>query len=119
MTTTEINKKLAGLLGIPWHEKSLAPVLPGEALCSCGFLFSRRTIRVHTKKCNIDFCADPRLVLREMMKREGFVAYLEERYSLQDIFCFLTDTTGNLAVKAIEWLEKQNEGGEANGKGKG
>jgi hypothetical protein len=106
MTTTEINKKLAGLLGICWHEK-VKITANAEILCFCGRVWFPNGFSGHCKDNNPDFCTDPRLVVREMMKREGFVAYLEERYSLQDIFCFLTDTTGKLAVKAIEWLEKQ------------
>lgn len=75
---------------------------------------------------NPDFAADPRLVLREMMKREDwpeFFHFLIEKglavysrpifgaerrpYYLSDTL--FTDTTGLLRDRAVEWMERRKD----------
>lgn len=108
MATDQINKRLAELVGIPWNE-------PWEELDECT-----GKVEICGKYDNPDFCADPRLVLREMMKREdwrlfsmvkGFwnvhrhpvatPTYTDAYLNVDDIL----DTTGKLALAAIAYLE--------------
>jgi hypothetical protein len=96
MTATEINRKFAELAGIP---SRFAP-----------FTYP-------------DFCADPRLVLEVMMRREDWQKFgklylmfasfttedpLEENYNFAISTKEMMDTTGLLALKGIEWMEKNN-----------
>jgi hypothetical protein len=112
MTPKEINRKFAKLARICCHEENIG-YLPDYG-CICGFKDSRRwVLKKHLlKNPNPDFCADPRLVLEVMMKREDWSEFLfvivaaltckEERCPL---IRYILDTTGLLAVKAIEWME--------------
>ena len=114
MTPTEINKRLAELLGICWHE----PLFPNSHICEhCGLVFEEDMAGY-----NPDFCRDPRLVLREMMRRSDWDLVINERdicfgniiggwvkigkkYSHWVHTNYILDETGLLAMKAITFLE--------------
>jgi hypothetical protein len=73
-----------------------------------------------------DYVGDPRLVLREMQKREGFSCFLSflmfgsENDCLEDeliyaeatlqIVDLILDDTGKLAQLALDWLEREKKG---------
>ena len=109
-----VNRRLHEAFGHCWHE-SFVVVQPyieyeQDRIVKC----------VHCEKqgsqsdlSNPDYAADPRLVLREMMKREDYKRFLGSiRVDLNyddvpyiEIF-YIMDTTGELRDRAIEWLEK-------------
>lgn len=118
MTPEQINKRFAELAGVPWHEKaSIKPdISPNGAVwvtlvvCSCGDEVFDCQWADHRK--NPDFCADPRLVLEVMMKRrdwKDFVwvvgIYKEQTNKIYICYDYIRDTTGLLALAAIEWME--------------
>jgi hypothetical protein len=122
-----INKKFASLAGICWHELEKYPGATGSAIQryrdSCIYPLYK-CVKCEKEGygsyfCHPNFCADPRLVL-EVMKKTGMLdqfilSLLDEYTSFEQIPHFLRyyilDTTGLLALKAIEWMEKQTEGG--------
>lgn len=71
----------------------------------------------------IDFCADPRLVLEVMMKREDWHNFISlvGKYSILSgddpgepfdpwvRLDYILDTTGLLALKGIAWMERKGE----------
>jgi hypothetical protein len=95
----DINKELAGLLGIPinqWKTKGM----DGK-------------MHLHS---NPDFTSDSGKIelLRLMMEREdwdAFLAYLyihqTEDSGMEAMAKYITDTTGRLAQAALEWLQKE------------
>jgi len=102
------NRELHELLGLCWHYPA-APSMShvGGAVC---------------KKCkqrldaNPDYAADPRLVLREMMKlpEAQWIMFLSAigsmEYNRSDDMIYISlilDTTGKLRDAAIEWLRKE------------
>ena len=109
-----VNRRLHEAFGHCWHE-SFVVVQPyieyeQDRIVKC----------VHCEKqgsqsdlSNPDYAADPRLGLREMMKREDYKRFLGSiRVDLNyddvpyiEIF-YIMDTTGELRDRAIEWLEK-------------
>ena len=110
MTTTEINKRFAELVGLCWHELLVKHgAITG---CSCGE--NRHTL--YYAHQNPDYCADSRLVLEVMKGRKDYLAFLDSclppftssRAAVTahwvDIFM---DKTAQLALKAIEWMEEQ------------
>jgi len=110
MTPTErdnLNQRFAKLCGIPCHSWETKGI-DGKTY-------------VHTDP---DFCADPRLVLREMMKREdwknfhrtlvGAMIWDEER-EIYGIFAiavdYILDETGLLCKAACDFMEKEEGNG--------
>lgn len=114
MTTAEINKRFCELAGICWHERRTDTPYS----CSCGEDFSGAAHFYWHKDShpNPDFCADPRLVLAVMMKQENFGEFLREiggngddiEYAPCVPISLILDKTGQLALKAISWMEAQN-----------
>lgn len=111
------NKRFAELCGICWHE--IIRRDENTKVCSCGEDYSLFDDYVCGRK-NPDFAADPRLVLREMMKREDWLMFIQ---AVGDVHRFnekssdfewkemipveyMTDTTGLLRDRAIEWMER-------------
>jgi hypothetical protein len=116
MNTQEINKRFAELAGICWHEKD-GGIYPFRFPCKkCGEI-------VEWQDAYPNFCADPRLVLEAMMKREDWYYFVGRtkygfllslfRYHQEDtegavysmLKEYILDTTGKLAIAAIAWLE--------------
>jgi hypothetical protein len=119
MTYQEISERFAELAGIPFHilfydyEKR-------QWLCPCTI--KPITFEETVNHYNLDFCDDPRLVLEVMMKREDWSEFIssvgivhngilpydehEGAYFYID-FEFMINTTGLLALKAIEWMEEK------------
>jgi hypothetical protein len=125
MTSQEINKRFANLAGICWHEIVFDPL--GKAEFPYCKHCKKEDIPWHWDysdgHCeriadrNPDFCGDPRLVLREMMKREDWLKFMYymhnqvlEKHDGYDPLAYYTndyllDTTGLLALVGIEWME--------------
>jgi hypothetical protein len=112
MNTTEINKRFCKLAGLCWHEETgwkneeVFPSIDEQ----------QYKVQYKIRYVNPDFCADPRLVREVLMKREDW--YLLQRKLTNDcpggddeteffLKTYLLDTTGLLAIKAIEWLKEQ------------
>jgi hypothetical protein len=108
MTKDELTRKLCGLLGICWHEMKIEiPIVR----CSCGKEWHDSVeisqLLAH-ENLNPDFIADPRLVLREMIKRDDWFSFermiLTKYYWLDsDWVSKFTDTTGLFLKEAVEW----------------
>ena len=101
MTTEEINRRFAELVGVEWHDVVCAS--PGDYLCSCGKRFESSGDYVlhlppyyHTP----DYCANPVLVLEVMMKLE----YWGENWGVT--IGSMLDKTGKIALEAIKWIEE-------------
>ena len=95
------NRELHELLGLEWKIK---------------WIFTGAAYEERSSKDNPDYAADPRLVLREMMKREDWLDFrlLMNRYSYDHLTCIeielILDPTGKLRDMAIEWLKgEKNE----------
>jgi hypothetical protein len=111
MASQEIIKRFAELAGICWHE--ITDGMDHQSyegrvlyLCSCGEEFHNGEL--HIEVSNPDFCADPRLVLEVMVKREDWGEFLYESgyYKTRtELIKLILDTTGLLAIKAIEFME--------------
>ena len=113
MTNQDINRRFAELVGLCWHEWVASY---SQRICKhCGYRVSASDYG----PANPDFISDPRLVLREMMKRKDFLEFSRDKldcpweddrvywnYVHTD---YILDTTGLLAMAAIEWLEKEEE----------
>jgi hypothetical protein len=90
MTTTEINRQLHEALGKYWFK--------------------------HCPQENPDYCADPRLVIEAMRRRDEDKDFLVDiveknnRYPPFFIVDLIMDKTGRLANLAIEWLETREVG---------
>jgi hypothetical protein len=116
MNTEQINKRFAKLAGICWHKPSKPEYCDGSLGGRCKII----------RDDNPDFCGDPRLVLEVMMKREdwyyhvgrtkyGFLLSLF-KYHQEDVEGavssmlknYILDTTGLLAMKAVEFMEGRN-----------
>lgn len=78
MTNDQINKRFAELVGIP---RGIA----------------------HYPYEYPDFISDPRLVLREMVKRSDWEDFQKQ---VIDPFAYILDTTGKLVTLAIKYLDK-------------
>ncbi|MFH1448101.1 MAG: hypothetical protein ABIG39_04520 [Candidatus Micrarchaeota archaeon] len=115
------NKELHELLGLCWHEE-----VPSSKIfnyrCLCGYEVETqiRLLGKHIRENNPDYASDPRLVLREMMKREDFRLFMARLMYYGDTagaidwdeditIDLILDTTGKLRDMAIEWL-KNNKG---------
>ena len=102
MTPTEINKRLAKLLGICWHEDITCYACdPVVRLCSCGAVGWPEPCR------NPDFCADPRLVLRVMVENPKWMVQFNELPNCLLLIASMLDKTGKLALKAISFMEEK------------
>jgi hypothetical protein len=116
METMNLNKRFAELAGLCWHEE----ISRREQLskCKCGYVyFTNDGFTKHCEDGNPDFIADPRLVLREMMKREDYKRFfifvmpiMHVDGVIRWINSYILDTTGLLAKVAIKWLEKEGKG---------
>jgi len=127
MTLTEkdvLNCEFAELVEIPWHEEISVTIFCGEDRfrCSCGAFYDKRhELLDHVEKSNPDYAADPRWVLREMVKRREWNNKMFSReigiwdcgligdedwkhYTKTDL---ILDTTGKLRNKAIEFLKEE------------
>jgi hypothetical protein len=108
MTTQEIDRKFAELAGICWHDWEYE-VIDGFTKWVCSKCHKFRNISDPDPN---NFCGDPRLVLREMDrigKLVEFLASLNCRNYIVFTVYYILDTTGKLALSAIEWLQQQNE----------
>ena len=116
------NRRLNELLGLCWHEK-----IDFDDECSCGMQWMgpqyARGINKHLRESNPDYAADPRLLLREMMKRDDWPRFLDSIGGFHSAFAgedglpssikwidsipldYILDTTGKLRDLAIEWLQ--------------
>ena len=112
------NRALHELLGLCWHEffpYILSTDPPGMSRCTkCKKPF--RLYAAVFKTTNPDYAADPRLVLREMRKREDWRKFC---MTIGDIGLndwpliksgYVMDTTGKLTDLAIKWLKEKEEG---------
>ena len=103
-----INRELHEAFRHCWHERKENPAFMWDedapiSICTCG--------KTDCEDSNPDYKADPRLVIREMEKRNDFDAfcktigirshggpfYVESTY--------IMDTTGKLATLARDWLK--------------
>jgi hypothetical protein len=92
MTTTEINKKLAELLGVEPKTIHFGTVFP------------------HYLNVWPDFCTDPRLVLDELDRKGNLDQFVDSLWTMASRpyaipVLYIRNTTGLLAAKACEWLE--------------
>jgi len=114
---SDINKELAELLGLHWHEGTEKSTYANHIICSCGFTFHKDTLKRHIPLCNPDFTTDSgKIELLRLMKEvdnwDGFLldngALSKHSRSLDCIQVdFITDTTGLLAQAAVEFLRKE------------
>ena len=109
-----MNKELHELLGHCWHETEW---VPGQGLrCKKCKIWAVHSPDPHYEiqdrlSPGPDYAADPRLVLREMEKREdwkNFTTYLMNRidFTYPLFENYILDTTGKLRDLAIEWLKE-------------
>ena len=108
-----LNRELHEEFGYCWHEWEWSSENgQGAWKCrKCGKLSLERND-------NPDYVADPRLVIREMMKREDWSAFCDQighSYATHEtkaaaydyIYLFyILDTTGKLAQLALDWLKE-------------
>ena len=113
MKHEEINRRFCELAGIRWHERRTDTPYS----CSCGEDFSGAAHFYWHKDShpNRDFCADPRLVLEVMRNRDDWLDFIQSVYDenrplwsgLLDYTDLVMDKTGQLALKAIKWMQKK------------
>ena len=126
------NRELHELLGHDWHliiYHAESPNIIEYWSCSCGkILTNYYLMKEHLKKNNPDYAADPRLVLKELMKRKDWDNFSEFVLIAHTGLCvtsmvvdssvqlvlfplyYISDTTGKLRDMAIEWLKgEKNE----------
>ena len=125
----ELNKRLCGLLGIPWHEVKNYEMIRDHRvisppICSCGAIFfSDISLEMHIKSDNPDFTSGAGKVqlMREMEKhQDGKLFFAGLIYSGDHIEAidddglisrdYLTDDTSKearerLAKAAVEFLK--------------
>ena len=110
------NREFAEMVGLCWHEQRGIDE-NGSPYCSCGFKIhiTASELDMHIEKSNSNYAADPRLVLREMRKREDwpeFIQWLFREYvSFEQIpywlEYFILDTTGRCLCAAIEFMKEE------------
>ena len=118
---TDKNREFAGLAGC-WHEilDCNHPAREWYKTCLCGEHFnSNKEAEEHIINNSPDYVADPRLVLREMMKREdwdsfcdyiGYLDFSEDGYPLRYVrMDYILDITGKLRDAAIEFLKEATD----------
>lgn len=93
-------EELAKRLEICWHYYVREPYQ-----CSCGAYYeSQNDLVRHLEVNNPDFL-DPVVVLREMVKRADWRSFAQHiAYTAQGIEDYTIDTTGKVALAALEWL---------------
>jgi hypothetical protein len=90
--TEELNRRFAKLCGIPWFED--------EGHWGDGYKL----------RANPDFCADPRLVLKEMDKLNMLDKFIVNRYLHRHPMMLvhgILDETGLLCEAACEFLKQE------------
>jgi hypothetical protein len=116
---SDLNQRLHEALGLCWHHWVLGKQKFDESdhfYCTkCGYRLG------YTETTDQpDYVADPRLVLREMQKREDWIDFCESNrwiwanYMAIKIDVIL-DTTGKLARLALDWLKSGEDGGRGQG----
>jgi hypothetical protein len=120
----DINRELAELFGLFWHERSDPQDGRLIVWCTCGWESGYKydqfeELEKHCKEENPYFTSDPGKIelLRLMRKRGDWGEFWELLYQEQGFHpnfwvFYLTDTTGRLAQAALEWLTAQKEGRE-------
>ena len=118
-----INRELHEAFGHCWHEiDPKQHIAPNPQPCA-GFYTYYKCIKCHKQyhnkekfvESNPDYKADPRLVIREMEKREGFGDFLDVLGGEGDNLSgpilipldLIIDSTGKLATIARDWIRKQ------------
>ena len=132
-----INRELHEALGYCWHKQGYVGGTGGgsvyrdgtntftfnyDCYCSCGEKFTNYIdLLNHCKQNNSDYKADPRLVLREMEKREDwikFAVFLHHSQSISALHAgvvrtvpvdLILDQTGKLAQLALDFLPKEEK----------
>uniref|UniRef100_A0A6M3X8Q0 Uncharacterized protein n=1 Tax=viral metagenome TaxID=1070528 RepID=A0A6M3X8Q0_9ZZZZ len=103
------NRELHELLGLCWHEFSLG-------VAEYQYCIHCKKMSVYDFHANPDYAADPRLVLREMMKRADCCDFLlranvlaGKHTMIGDLIHidYMIEDTGKLRDAAIEWLKKE------------
>jgi len=109
-----LNQELHEALGYCWH--GLVSINEnGDLVCSCGRgFYTEANFDYHIKECNPHYVADPRLVIREMMKKgllKRFLSSIGTTTNLDALgkmsSLIAIDTTGQLAQLALDWLREQ------------
>ena len=106
----DLNREFARLVGLCWHEYDTETL----NCIHCEKVMWRKDSN------NPDYAADPRLALREMVKRKDWPEFrhkigtvmriIKDKPAILVNIDYILDTTGLLRNKAIEFLkEKENE----------
>ena len=93
----DLNREFARLVGLCWHEYDTETL----NCIHCEKVMWRKDSN------NPDYAADPRLVLREMMKREDwhkFIGRIEDSRPSWFVENYILNLTGKLRDAAIEFL---------------
>ena len=102
-----LNRRFAELVGLCWHE----PASNLSRFCQkCGKAIPKEAVTGNIIRP--DFISRPTLVLKEMVKRKGWIDFLDivgvggstEINSMIDVIYILDETEGLLAKAAIEFL---------------
>jgi hypothetical protein len=125
---SDINRELAELLGLHWHERSDPQDGRLIVWCTCGWKSGYKydqfeELEKHCKEENPDFTSDSgKIELLRLLEKQGNLAlfmvrliYVGDTAEAIDWdnnipYDYLTDTTGRLAQAAVEWLTAQKEG---------
>uniref|UniRef100_A0A6M3JX38 Uncharacterized protein n=1 Tax=viral metagenome TaxID=1070528 RepID=A0A6M3JX38_9ZZZZ len=106
-----------------WHKivKQQPYELDGVAvgslfICSCGLELHGAAVSMHLVLSNPDYAADPRLVLREMMKREDWENFMAGLFgcfvfstgAAMNLATYMTDTTGRFRDAAIAFMKEKD-----------
>jgi len=99
----QINKRFCELAGIHWHHYIEDDNF--VLICSCG----HKTYFYENCCANPDFCDDPRLVLREMVRLNCAGEFMMYCTGVRGhvLITDMLDKTGQLALKAIKWMEEK------------
>jgi len=93
------NREFHELVGLCWHEP--------ESEQSNRFGYCRNCGK-HMPECesNPDYAADPRLILKEMVKRPDWDEFQKQ---VIDPFAYMLDDTGLLRDAAIKFIRKEDK----------
>jgi hypothetical protein len=95
-TNTDKARYVAERLGLCWHEPTDDVTASGDwNICTCGFAY----IKPENHR-NPDYCADPRLVLGVMMKREDWPRFAQYICSIPYDFVFTPQT---IELASCKW----------------
>ena len=110
------NREFAELVGLRWYPAKSVSLDPNDRLfCGkCGQYVHQEQIDSAVP----DYASDPRLVLREMMKREDFPLFMARLMYMGDSvegidwdhnidIDYILDTTGLLALAARDFMRKE------------